>query len=471
MPKTKIICTIGPATESTPVLKKLITAGMKIARLNFSHGNHQSHLSVINRIHQLNSQLDHPIAILLDTQGPEIRTTENSTGPIQITKGDKIEISYGSKTQSLNKKLHHIGVNYRRMLSDVKVGSNVLLDNGLLQIKIIKKNHKQLLGRALNNAEIGSRKHVNLPGIKVHLPTITAKDKKDIQFGLQNGIDFIAVSFVREAQDIQVVRKLIQKSSAKNARIIAKIEHPSALEHLNEIINQSDGIMIARGDLAIEIPYEEIPIIQRKIVNACIEAGKPVIVATQMLESMVNSPFPTRAEITDVANAVLERSDAIMLSGETTIGKYPVECVQTMRKIAERIETELLSHTLHAREHVSRNQEISRAACLVANNLQARAILVFTQSGKTALNLSNFRPKSQVYAFSHNRDSCRLMNLYWGIHPFLTKNPKKTKKITDQAITILKQKKNLKKGDTIVIVSNILTGFESVDTVQVKYVE
>lgn len=471
MPKTKIICTIGPATESTPVLKKLITAGMKIARLNFSHGNHQSHLNIINRLHNINSQLDHPIAILLDTQGPEIRTTENVDGALQINKGDKIEIWYGSKTQTLSKKTHRIGVNYQRMLSDVKVGSNVLLDNGLLQIKILKKDRKHLLGQALNTAEIGSRKHVNLPGIKVHLPTITGKDKKDIEFGLKNGIDFIAVSFVREARDIQVVRKLIQKSAAKNTRIIAKIEHPSALKHLNEIIKLSDGIMIARGDLAIEIPYEEIPIIQRKIVNACIEAGKPVIVATQMLESMVNNPFPTRAEITDVANAVLERSDAIMLSGETTVGKYPVECVQTMRTIAERIETELLSHTLHAREQVSRNQEISRAACLVANNLQARAILVFTQSGKTALNLSNFRPKSQVYAFSHNRDSCRLMNLYWGIHPFLIQNPKKTKKITDQAITILKQRKKLKKGDTIVIVSNILTGFESVDTVQVKYVE
>lgn len=471
MPKTKIICTIGPATESEVMLKKMIAAGMNIARLNFSHGTHKSHKQIMDRVKKINEKLDHPVAILLDTQGPEIRTTEVKSDKIHVKRGDHVKVGINIKSETVDKKSHVIGVNYKDILKDVKKGSMLLLDNGHLQIKITKKDNKFLYGKAQNAGEIGSRKHVNLPGATINLPTITRKDKKDIAFGLAQHVDFIAVSFVREAKDIKDVKKIIKKSKSPHTKVIAKIEHPLALKNLNKIMKEADGIMIARGDLAIEIPYEEIPIIQRKIVDDCIEAGKPVIVATQMLESMVSNPFPTRAEITDIGNAVLERTDAIMLSGESTIGKFPVECVKTMTKIARRVESELLSHTLHSREHVSRNQEVSRAACLAANNLNAKAILVFTQGGKTALNLSNFRPKSQVYAFSDSQEACRRMNLYWGIYPFYIKRPKKSKNIAEDAIKFLKSKKRLKKDDTIIIVSNILSGFEDIDTVQVKKVK
>lgn len=469
MNKTKIICTIGPSTESEIMLKKLVRAGMNIARLNFSHGTYAFHKGVIDRIKKINEKEDVPVALLLDTQGPEIRTTVTEKGAISLHKGDQVKIGIHVPTRSVHKNSHIIGVNYSRIIRDVEVGSVLLVDSGIIQIRIYKKNKHYLSGTVLNSGILADRKHINLPGVNVDLKTITEKDKQDILFGLREGIDFIAVSFVRQAKDIISLRKLLKKYN-KDIHVIAKIEHPTAVENLDSILEVADGVMVARGDLAMEVPFEEIPILQRRIEKKCIEQGKQVIIATQMLESMVNNPFPTRAEITDIANAVLERTDAIMLSGETTSGKFPVESVETMRKIADRVEKELLSFPLHHREKVSRNQEITRAACLTASNLNAAAVLLFTEYGHTAANLSNFRPKPTVYAFSEHQNICRRMNLFWGTIPYCLKMQKNPEDTIRAAIEFLKKRKKIKKNDLIVIISDIFVKSDKVNDLQIRTV-
>lgn len=470
MPKTKIICTIGPSTESEEMLQKLIKAGMDIARLNFSHGTYAWHKRVIDRIKKINRSLDVPVAILLDTKGPDVRVTEVKEGAIMLHRGDKVTIKAKVITKTIKTKEHVIGLNNGTVLKDIKKDQIILLDNGLLQIRITRRGSKELKGKVLNSGILESRKHVNLPGIDIGLPTITPKDRKDIAFGVKQGVDFVAVSFARSAKDIKTARNIVEKRKG-HARVIAKIEHPSAIEHLDEIITTSDGVMVARGDLAIEIPFEEIPIIQRKIVDRCLANGKPVIVATQMLESMVDHPFPTRAEITDIANAVLERADATMLSGETTIGQFPVKCVQVMEKISSRIGEELLPNTLHVRDTTGRNQEVTRSAALAANKLGARAILIFTNQGHTALNLSNFRPKAKMYAFSPYPETCRRMNLYWGITPYCLEMKKDGEKTILAAMKFLQKQRKLKKGDLVVVVSDIFVTKEKVNAIQIRNVK
>lgn len=466
---TKIICTIGPSTDSETMLRKLVKAGMDVARLNFSHGTIESHIDVIQKIQKINKSAEVPVAILVDTQGPEIRTTKTKEGNIILRKGDTVKIVINKPTCSVSKKEHIIGIDYKYALEDIKPKQTLLLDNGFIHLKVTKKESTHLVAKCINSGVLKDRKHVNLPGVDVQLPTMTTRDKKLLDATLKQGIDYVALSFVRHAQDIVNLRRYIHKR-CPSVKIIAKIEHPRAVENLDEIITHSDGVMIARGDLAIEMPYEEIPIIQRNTVKQCIEHGKPVIVATQMLESMVDSPFPTRAEITDIANAVSEKADATMLSGETTTGNFPVECVQTMSKISRKMGQSLPSYTFHHRKNVTRNQEIARSACLAATNLEARAILVFTSEGHTALNISNFRPKTEIYAFSQKLETCRRVNLFWGIIPCCLPKNDDPEKLIQAALEHLQKKRKLKKKDLVVIVSDSFHNKERVNTIQVRMI-
>ncbi|HKO90749.1 MAG TPA: pyruvate kinase, partial [Polyangiaceae bacterium] len=330
---TKIVCTIGPASDSSRMIQKLATAGMNIARINMSHGTHKSALMIVRRIQSLNRSLNHTVSILLDTMGPEIRTGEIPTN-IDLKVGEIFSFTVLTNENPEEKSVH---VNYADLVKDLKVGNKVTVDNGLINLEVLDISEGRLRCRVLDGGTLGSRKHVNLPGVRVNLPSITDKDRKDIEFAVENDFDFIALSFVRSPQDVLDAREIIQ-SKGGHARIIAKIENQEGVDNFDAILEVADGIMVARGDLGVEVPIEELPIIQRRIVKRCAIAAKPVIVATHLLESMIHSPTPTRAEVTDVANAVYEQADAIMLSGETAQGKYPDRCVQMLDRIARRIE-------------------------------------------------------------------------------------------------------------------------------------
>ncbi|HAU02007.1 MAG TPA: pyruvate kinase, partial [Porticoccaceae bacterium] len=325
MRKTKIICTIGPATESLEMLENLANAGMNVARLNMSHGNHESHKKVIDSIKILNSRLNHPIAVLLDTQGPEIRTGDMAND-LHLHEGDTISIVARGAEDVESSSIH---VNYDDLINDVDIGDIITVDNGLINLEVLSKQERIMQCKVIDGGLLKSRRHVNLPGIRVNLPAITEKDRRDIEFGMAQDVDFIALSFVRAAKDVEELRELLG-DKADMIKIIAKLEDQEAITNMVEIIAAADGVMVARGDLGVEIPFEVLPRVQRRIIRTCAEMGKRAIVATHMLESMIENPIPTRAEVTDVANAVYEEADAIMLSGETTIGKYPVRCVETL---------------------------------------------------------------------------------------------------------------------------------------------
>ena len=334
MRQTKIICTIGPATDSIDMLEKLANAGMNVARLNMSHGHHESHAKIIQSIHQLNKKLNHPIAILLDTQGPEIRTGD-MVNDLHLEEGDTISIVARGAEDVESSSIH---INYDDLINDVDVGDTITVDNGLINLEVLNKQERVLQVKVIDGGLLKSKRHVNLPGIRVNLPAITDKDRRDIAFGMEQGVDFIALSFVRQADDIHELRELLG-DKAEQIKVIAKLEDQEAITNMVDIIAVADGIMVARGDLGVEVPLEVLPRIQRRIIRTCAQMGTRVIVATHMLESMIENPIPTRAEVTDVANAVYEEADAIMLSGETTVGKYPVKCVEILDRIARSTES------------------------------------------------------------------------------------------------------------------------------------
>ena len=383
MRKTKIICTIGPATSSTEILTQLAGAGMNVARLNMSHGDHTFHATVIERIKLLNQTLGHPIAVMVDTQGPEIRTGDRNND-LNLTTGDIVSVVARG---TADVEASSIQINYDDLIHDVAIGDKITVDNGLINLEVLEKNPPVIKCRILDGGILKSKKHVNLPGIRVNLPAITAKDKRDIALAVKHGADFIALSFVRNKDDIDELRLILGKDN-QSIKIIAKIEDQEGLTNLESIIEASDGIMVARGDLGVEIPIEVLPRVQRRIVRQCAVHGKRVIVATHMLESMIENPMPTRAEVTDVANAVYEEADAIMLSAETTIGKYPVRCVEMLDKIARSIEK---SRGLLFTENLAMDtdkQEIAAAAVKLAESIGAKAIIVPTRTGRMA----NYKP-------------------------------------------------------------------------------
>jgi len=463
MRKTKIICTIGPATSSLEVLTQLAKAGMNVARLNMSHGDHATHAAVIANIQQLNHTQRQSVAILLDTQGPEIRTGTIKE-ELNLVEGDIISVvarSEGDVEES------SIQINYEDLIHDVHVGDKITVDNGLINLEVLEKEQQVTKCRIIDGGLLKSRSHVNLPGIRVNLPAITAKDKKDIAFARTQQVDFIALSFVRHADDITELRHLLGDDVA-NTKIIAKIEDQEGLTNLEDIIIASDGIMVARGDLGVEIPMEVLPRVQRRIIRQCAKHGKRVIVATHMLESMIKSPMPTRAEVTDVANAVYEEADAIMLSGETTIGKYPVRCVETLDRIARSIEKS--RGLLFSDELIMDNdkQHVSAAAVRLAEAIGAKGIIVPTKTGRMANYVTNCHPQTPIIcAFSFDEHTHRQLVLNRNVRSYRIDFNDNPDKMLAAAAAILLQRNDFSREDKMVVISDTLSS-TNVDAIQIR---
>ncbi|MDX1951139.1 MAG: pyruvate kinase [Verrucomicrobiota bacterium] len=465
MRKTKIIATLGPATDSAENIDQLIQAGMNIVRLNMSHANHDWIRRVIKDIRSAASKRRVAVGILLDTQGPAIRTGDLPAA-LDLTPGQKFWLTVRGEQ---SEEIHSVDVNYENFVNDISVGDTVLLDNGEIQMKVLAKHKNKIECEVLTPGKLGSRRHINLPGVKVSLPALTAKDFADIEVGLEMEVDFIALSFVREAKDILQLKAVVSRAE-KRPQIIAKIEDQQAVQNLSDIISESDAIMVARGDLGIEIPYEELPIVQRKVVKACLLVGKPVIVATHMLESMIENPMPTRAEITDVANAVFEQSDAIMLSGETTVGKYPLKCIEVFDKISRRIERSGGANYQDSAELTTARQKMIKSAVVMANELKAEALIVFTIHGNMARYASWMRPRSGViFAICETPEIANSLTLNWGVipivMPFSIREPIHN---IDMAIDELVKQRLLQTGNTVVVVSSIMAGDQIVDAVQMR---
>jgi pyruvate kinase len=461
---TKIICTLGPASDSSDRIAQLAGAGMNIARLNMSHGSRDSHLMVIRRIKGLNKKLNHPVSILLDLQGPEIRTGE-LTQSLDLHVGDVFSLTV-VPGQDLEE--HSVFVNYQELVDHLKVGDKVTVDNGLINLDVLEVSHSHLRCRVIDGGTLGSRKHVNLPGVRVNLPAITAKDREDIQFALEQDVDFIAMSFVRTAADVREARELVEAAGG-HARLIAKIENQEGVENFTEILQAADGIMVARGDLGVEVPLEELPVIQRRIVKECAIAGKPVVVATHLLESMIEHPLPTRAEVTDVANAVYEQADAIMLSGETATGRFPVRCVQVLDRIARRVEKEVGHEFFREREPRGRAEELARSACRLADSLGAPAIVVMTRRGLLGELVASYRPRRAiVYAFTNMSTTRRKLWLLRSVVPFRTAFSRDPEKTIQLALSRLAERNRLRPGDPVVIVSDVPAGDETVASIQIR---
>jgi pyruvate kinase len=465
--KTKIVATLGPATESAEMIARLIDAGVNIFRLNMSHAPHDWVRRVVKDIRAAAAVRHRFIGILMDTQGPAIRTGDLGV-PLDLRPGQKFTLTVRGERSEEERS---VDVNYANFVNDIKIGDVVLIDNGTIQMKVLAKSGNKVECEVLTEGKLGSRRHINLPGVKVSLPALTAKDILDVKLGLELEVDFIALSFVREPRDLLQLKELFDRDKPAPF-VVAKIEDQEAIKNLDAIISEADGIMVARGDLGIEIPYEELPIVQRRIVKSCLRVGKPVIVATHMLESMIESPMPTRAEVTDVANAVFEQTDAIMLSGETTVGKHPVKCIEVFDRIARRIERSGGAQYHESAELASPRQKLVKSAVVMANELKAEAILVITRTGNMARYTAWWRPRySKIYALCANEKSAGGLTLSWGVTPFVVPfdliNPENT---IEAALKMMVEHGHLHKGATVVIIGSILVGDQVVDAVQMRVV-
>lgn len=468
MRKTKIVATLGPATESPETIAQLIDQGMNVARLNMSHAKHDWVRKTTAIIRSAAQQRGVQIGILLDTQGPAVRTGDVPFA-LDLKPGEHFTLTVrGEKSEEQ----HSVDVNYEGLVNDISVGDVVLIDNGEIELKVLAKSANKIECEVLTPGKLGSRRHINLPGVKVNLPALTAKDLVDIDLALEVGVDYIALSFVRESKDIQQLRAVLERSK-RPPLVIAKIEDQQAIKNIEEIIREADGIMVARGDLGIECPFEELPIIQRRVVKTCLRVGRPVIVATHMLESMVHTPMPTRAEITDIANAVFEQADAIMLSGETSVGKYPIRCVEVFDKVARRIERSGGANFQEHADLVTARQKLVKSAVVMANDLRAEAIIVFTRHGNMAQYTSWMRPKSSiVYAACPNEELARSLTLCWAVTPVVIPfdqiDPDKT---VTAALELLRQQGRLKNGDTVVVIGATSVDGKIIDAVQMRTVD
>jgi pyruvate kinase len=465
--KTKIISTLGPATDSAEMIGKLMDAGVNIFRLNMSHAPHDWVRRVVADIRAQSAARKRFTGIMMDTQGPAIRTGDISV-PMDLQPGQMFTLTVRGE-RDLEE--HSVDVNYENFVNDIAIGDVVLIDNGAIEMKVLAKSGNKVECEVLTQGTLGSRRHINLPGVKVSLPPLTAKDISDVKLGLELEVDFIALSFVREASDLMQLKEMFGEKKP-GPFVIAKIEDQEAIKNLESIIREADGIMVARGDLGIEIPYEELPIVQRRIIKTCLRVGRPVIVATHMLESMIESPMPTRAEVTDVSNAVYEEADAIMLSGETTIGKYPLKCIEVFDKIATRIERSGSAQFHDHAELSNARQKLVKSAVVMANELRAAAILVFTRHGSMAGYTAWMRPRySAIYAMCENEKTAGQLSLNWGVTPFVMPfdfiDPQNT---IETALKNLAGQGRLKQGDTAVIIGAISVGTEIVDAVQMRTV-
>ena len=467
MRKTKIIATLGPATDSPEMLGALLDAGVNIFRLNMSHAPHDWVRRVSRDIRQAATDRKIPVGILMDTQGPAIRTGDLKV-PLDLKPGQKFTLTVRGER---SEEEHSVDVNYEDFINDISVGDVVLLDNGEIHMKVLAKHANKVECEVLTPGTLGSRRHINLPGVRVSLPALTAKDLADIAVGLEIGVDFIALSFTREAKDIRQLKAVVDHVKPRPL-IIAKIEDQQAIKNIEEIINEADAIMVARGDLGIEIPYEELPIVQRKIVKLCLRLGRPVIVATHMLESMIDNPMPTRAEITDVANAVYEQADAIMLSGETTVGKYPLKCIEVFDRISRRIERSGGANFQEHAQLTSARQKMVKSAVVMADQLRADAIVVFTIRGHMARYVGWMRPRfTPTFAVCERQAIADSLTLTWGVTPIVVPfNHEDPEKTITAALTILKEKGFVKTGQTAVVISSIAASECMVDGVQMRKV-
>jgi pyruvate kinase len=464
MRKTKIICTLGPATDKPETLAAMIAAGTDVFRLNMSHADHDWVREVVSRIRSAEKNSPRPIAILLDTQGPAIRTGDLKTD-LKLQPGDIVEFTVrGAKSEEK----YSVDVNYGGLVEDISVGDTVLVDNGMIRFEVLEKHRNRSRCRVMTPGTLGSRRHINLPGVRVNLPPLTKKDIADVTLGAELRVDLVALSFVREAADIEELRRLLDEKRSK-ACIVAKIEDQSAVQSLEEIVKAADAVMVARGDLGIECPMEELPIIQRRIVKMSIRLGKPVVVATHLLESMILNPLPTRAEITDVANAVFEQADAIMLSGETSVGRYPVDCVQILNRVALRIERS--GGAGYAKDAILEDdrQRTVASAVVLANSLRKAKLIVFTRHGTMGRNVSNLRPEhAPVFAFTPTEEVRRQLAICWGLLAAridFTEDPNAT---IEAAEKYLREKNLTKPGDQLVIISDILAEGSRFDCVQLR---
>ena len=455
MRKTKMICTIGPASDNEEILRQIIEAGMNASRHNFSHGDHEEHRGRIEKVRRLAKELNKQIAIVLDTKGPEIRTGKFEPNKVELQIGTEFTIYAGGDVIGDTTKC---SVTYTGLANDVKPGDTILIDDGLVGLTV-----KEVEGNAVkcivnNTGLVGTHKGVNVPGVSIKLPALTEKDEADLKFGCEMGVSAVAASFIRKAEDVLAIRKLLNENGGENILIISKIENQEGVDNIDSILEVSDGIMVARGDLGVEIPIENVPAVQKMIIQKCNEAGKPVVTATQMLDSMMRNPRPTRAEVSDVANAIYDGTDAIMLSGESANGTYPVESVKTMAKIAETAEAGLKYEVAvsSAKNHIPAIAGvISRATCNAAAELEASAILSSTQSGATAKRLSQCRPECPIVAITPCDKVAKQLVFSWGVYPILADKMESTDEMMDKAVAIAKENSFVKSGDTVVIAAGV----------------
>ena len=452
MIKTKIVCTIGPASGDVETLKSMIKEGMNMARINFSHGSYPDQEKFINEVKQARSELNMPVALLLDMQGPEIRTGKLKEAPVFLKEGNKFVLY----NEDMDGDENGVSVSYKNLYQDVKVGTKILIDDGLIGIVVEEIKNKDIYCKIVEGGKLGSRKSINIPGCSVKLPSLKEKDIQDLKDGVRVDFDYVAASFVRNAQDVLDVRKVLDDNGGQKIKIIAKIENQEGIDNFKEILEVVDGVMVARGDMGVEIPLEQVPIVQKYFIKECNRAGKLVITATQMLESMSSSPRPTRAEVSDVANAIFDSTGAIMLSGESAMGKYPVECVKTMSKIAEAIEESIkywkrFKKREYNFEKLADEWKLNYSICDSALNMGAKAIVAYTQTGDTPVLLSSLLPACPIYALTENEKTYRQLAPVWGVEPLLFEKQDKVEIVLKMGIDELVKEKKLEEGDLIIL--------------------
>jgi pyruvate kinase len=462
---TKIIATIGPATEGREKLGEMILAGVDVIRLNMAHGTTEWVRSIVQRIREVSTEVHRHVAVMMDVKGPEIRTGVVPEA-IDLKVGDLFEFYVSQPSDGQR----GVSVNYPGLPADVSVGATVLVDSGLIRLEVLEKDNERLRCKVLTPGKLGSRRHINLPGVEVRLPSLTEKDERDIRVGVEVGVDFVALSFVRRGDDVRALRIMLESLKSK-ARIIAKIEDQAGLRNLEDIVQAADAVMVARGDLGIEIDYHTLPLVQARIVDICLKLGRPVIIATQLLESMISAPMPTRAEISDVSNAVRERADAVMLSGETTTGLYPLECVDVMKHILQSIEP---TNRLPINEVIELDEpkaKMLRSAAVLAQELEHSGIVVFTRSGFLAYTLAALRAVGvPIYAFTDDEALFRQLLLPWGVEPFLMKFSDDLEETILNAMDYLKRRQWCDEGTWLVVITNALAHGKVIDTLQLRQI-
>lgn len=458
MKKTKMVCTLGPASDSKEILTKMIQGGLNVARLNFSHGSHEEHAGRIQRIKEVRKELNIPVALMLDTKGPEIRTGDLKEGKVTLETGKKIVLT----SEQIEGDADRVSVSYEGLPDDLSVGNKILIDDGLIELNVDRIDGTEIYCSIDNGGVLGSKKSVNIPNVEINLPGLTPKDESDLIFGIKQKVDFVAASFVRKPQDVIAIRKVLENNGGGNIQIISKIENREGVEKIDRILAVSDGIMVARGDLGVEIPAEEVPLVQKSIIKKCNLLGKPVITATQMLDSMIRNPRPTRAEVGDVANAVFDGTDAVMLSGETAAGAYPVQAVETMAHIVEKTERseEYINRQKPEHGELTITNAVSEAAVQIAANLDATAIIAATSSGHTPRMLSKYRPECTILAVSDKVSTVRRLTLSWGVYCMYMTELRDTDSMVHDSVQAAVELGVVKIGDLAVVAAGVPLGVQ-----------